>query len=122
MSSISTLVLGASDKPERYSYKAVERLRAKGHAVQALGSREGSVADVPIQTDLQNLHQPIDTVSLYLSPRWQESYAEWLLALAPRRVLFNPGTENPKLAQRLQEKGIATENACTLVLLSTDQY
>ncbi len=122
MSSKSTLVLGASDKPERYSYKAVERLRAKGHAVQALGSREGSVADVPIQTDLQNLHQPIDTVSLYLSPRWQESYAEWLLALAPRRVLFNPGTENPKLAQRLQEKGIATENACTLVLLSTDQY
>ena len=122
MPSKNTLVLGASSKPERYSYKAIERLRAAGHTVQALGSREGSVADVTIQTDTQHIHQPIDTVSLYLSPRWQESYTEWLLSIAPKRVLFNPGTENPKLVQQLISKGIAAENACTLVLLSTDQY
>jgi predicted CoA-binding protein len=118
----TTLVLGASTKVERYAYKAIQRLRAAGHAVEALGRQEGQVEDVIIQTDPTQVTTIIHTVSLYISPPHQEGYREWLLALQPERVLFNPGTENPSLAKVLRENGIVTENACTLVLLSTNQY
>jgi predicted CoA-binding protein len=118
----TTLVLGASTKVERYAYKAIQRLRAAGHPVVALGRQEGQVGDITIQTDPAQVTTAVHTVSLYLSPQHQEGYREWLLALRPERVLFNPGTENPSLSKVLRKNGIATENACTLVLLSTNQY
>ena len=117
----TTLVLGASTKPERYAFKAITQLRAKNYSVVAVGAKTGTVAGVEFKTSLQQL-PPIHTVSMYLSPARQEMYYDKIIALQPQRVLFNPGTENPAFAQRLQNEGIAVENACNLVLLATNQY
>lgn len=116
-----TLVLGASDNPSRYSYLAVNRLRAKGHPVSAIGRKKTRVADVEVadaKSDLKN----IDTVTLYLNPANQQPYYDYILSLAPKRIIFNPGTENPELEKMAEEKGIKTMEACTLVLLSTGQF
>lgn len=116
-----TLVFGASLKEERYSHMAVRRLINKGLNVVAFGLKEGSIGDV--QIDTQNLkYQNIDTVTLYLNPTRQKEYYDYILSLAPRRVIFNPGTENEEFAQLLVSKGIIAEVACTLVLLSIDEY
>ncbi|MGE5519175.1 MAG: CoA-binding protein [Candidatus Dadabacteria bacterium] len=116
-----TLVLGASPNPSRYSYLAVQRLRAHNHPVVAIGRRTGKVSDVEIAKE----HLPIDgvdTVTLYLNPRNQEEYYDYILNLHPRRIIFNPGTENDELINKAKEKGIKPLIACTLVLLSTGQY
>lgn len=118
---MKTLVIGASLNPERYAYRAVGQLRAKKHEVIALGVKDGILFDQPILTK-KVVFEDIDTVSLYVGPSRQQEYFDYLLALKPRRVLFNPGTENPKLESLLIEHGIEVERACTLVLLSTDQY
>ena len=117
----TTLVLGASTNPERYAYKAITQLRAKNYPVVAVGVKMGVVAGVEFKTNLEQL-PPIHTVSMYLSAARQEMYYDKIIALQPRRVLFNPGTENPAFAQRLQNEGIGVENACNLVLLATNQY
>jgi predicted CoA-binding protein len=116
-----TLVLGASDNPGRYSYLAMARLRGKGHPVVAIGSKQATVGDVEIGTDQQPL-TGVDTVTLYLSPLHQQQYYDYILSLHPRRVIFNPGAENPELATLAQENGIEPVEACTLVMLSTGQY
>jgi predicted CoA-binding protein len=116
-----TLVLGASDNPERYSYLAVNRLRSKGHPVAAIGRKLTKVGDVEIGTAKQAL-TGVDTVTLYLNPANQKEYYDYILSLHPRRVIFNPGAENPELAGLAQAKGIRTMEACTLVLLSTGQF
>lgn len=118
---MKTLVIGASTKPERYAYKAIERLKAKGHSVIALGLRAGEVHGETIHTEKENW-PAIDTVTLYVGPARQEHYIDYVCGLKPRRVLFNPGTENPDFENRLKAEGILAERACTLVLLSTNQY
>jgi predicted CoA-binding protein len=116
-----TLVLGASPKASRYSYTAVDSLVGKGHEVIAVGVREGQIRGIEIQTDLP---QPSDlhTITLYLNPKRQEQYYDYILSLAPKRIIFNPGTENPELVSLAKEKGIETENACTLVMLAIGNY
>jgi predicted CoA-binding protein len=116
-----TLVIGASPNPDRYSYLAVNRLLAKGHEVVALGKRPGEVQGVNIETEAKPLTD-IDTVTLYLNPRNQEQYYDYIVSLQPKRVIFNPGTENDDLEDILKEKGIKAQEACTLVLLSTGQF
>ena len=116
-----TLVLGASDNPGRYSYLAVTRLRGVGHPVVAIGRKQAKVGDVEIGTDQQPLTD-VDTVTLYLSPHHQKQYYDYILSLHPRRVIFNPGAENPELATLARENGIEPVEACTLVMLSTGQY
>lgn len=118
---MKTLVIGASSKPERYSYQAIERLVAKQHNVIALGVKRGEVNGILIHTDKKDW-EGVDTVSLYVGPVHQENYIDYVLRLNPRRVLFNPGTENPAFEARLNQAGIQAERACTLVLLSTNQY
>lgn len=117
----NTLVLGASDKPDRYSYMAVERLKAHGHHVWALGSKKGMVLETPIETDIETVPD-LDTITLYLNPTRQEMYYDYILNLAPKRIIFNPGTENDVLAEMAEAKGIQTIEACTLVMLATGQY
>ena len=117
----STLVLGASDNPSRYSNMAVQKLRSHGHPVKAIGRKKTVVQDVAVDVD----HIPftgIDTVTVYLNPRNQEEYYDYILQLSPRRIIFNPGAENPALVKLAQAKGIETLEACTLVMLSTGQY
>jgi len=116
-----TLVLGASLKSERYSNIAVHKLRNNKHEVVAFGLKSGQINDVVIDTELQN-YEAIDTVTLYLNPKRQEAYYDYIIGLKPNRVVFNPGTENPELYRLLKENNIDFEVACTLVLLSTNQY
>jgi uncharacterized protein len=116
-----TLVLGASSNPERYSYLAAVRLRNAGHPVIAVGARTGSIEGIPILTSAPETSD-IDTVTLYLGPGNQAPWTDYLLRLKPRRVLFNPGTENADLEEKLTQAGISSERVCTLVLLSAHQY
>ena len=116
-----TLVLGASLKPDRYSNFVINRLVNRGEEVVAFGIRAGQVAGVNIDTTLVD-YEALDTITLYLSPKKQLDYYDYIVSLKPKRVIFNPGTENPELYKILQENGIESEIACTLVLLSTNQY
>ncbi|SHI69255.1 CoA-binding protein [Aquimarina spongiae] len=116
-----TLVLGASLKTDRYSNLAIHRLVEHGHEVVAIGLKEGNVSGVAI-TKEPIVFKDVDTVTLYLNPRRQSVYYDYIISLHPNRVIFNPGTENPELYSQLQEVGIEVEVACTLVLLSTNQY
>lgn len=118
---MKTLVIGASAKSYRYSYKALKMLRDHHHEVVAIGARPAQVDDVVIGTEKQQFTD-IDTVTLYLNPTNQEAYYDYIVQLNPRRVIFNPGTENPAFYKTLGEHGIAVEVACTLVLLTTNQY
>jgi predicted CoA-binding protein len=121
MAQKKTVVLGASDNPSRYSFLAVRKLTAHQHPVVAIGRKKGSVAGVEIETE----HVPaegVDTITLYLNPTNQRPYYDYILGLKPRRIIFNPGTENDELIRKAEEKGIEPVIACTLVMLSTGQY
>jgi predicted CoA-binding protein len=121
MKSKKTLVIGASTNPERYSYRAVNMLVGKGHSVLAIGQKAGEVAGVKIQTKAIPVKN-IDTITLYLNPVRQRDYYNYIIEAKPKRVVFNPGTENPELYQLLELNDIEVEVACTLVLLATNQY
>ena len=116
-----TLVLGASPKPMRYSFLAIEKLVDKGHSVLAVGQHAGEVAGVKIHTKAIPLKN-IDTVTLYLNPSHQRDYYNYIVEVQPKRVIFNPGTENPEFFQLLKLNDIKVEIACTLVMLATNQY
>ncbi|MBK8470805.1 MAG: CoA-binding protein [Sphingobacteriales bacterium] len=118
---MKTLILGASDNPERYAYQALRLLRHYEHEVVAIGNRTAKVLDVAIHNTPQNTGG-IDTITIYLRPDRQTAYYDYILSLQPRRIIFNPGAENAELEQKAQQNGIKTENACTLVLLRTGQY
>lgn len=117
----ATLVLGASLKKERYSNKAIYKLRENKIPVEAIGLRVGKVSDVEIIKE-KTVFANIDTVTLYLNPKRQEGYYQYIISLKPNRVIFNPGTENKVFEALLSENDIKTEIACTLVLLATKQY
>jgi predicted CoA-binding protein len=117
----TTLVLGASANPMRYSNIAIERLARKNHPVVAIGKREGTVAGIPVETAMRKIDD-VDTVTLYLNPDNQKPYYQYILDLKPKRIIFNPGTENHELADMAIRQGIQPLEACTLVLLSTGQY
>lgn len=116
-----TLVLGASENPERYSNIAILRLLQHGKKVVAVGKKSGEVNGLVIQKEIP-LQNDIDTVTLYLNPNNQKEYYAQILALQPNRIIFNPGTENAELETLAQNQGINTLEACTLVMLSTGQY
>jgi len=116
-----TLVLGASEKTDRYSNMAVKKLVANNHDVIAIGNKEAVINDVKILKDTPAI-AGVDTVTLYLNPTNQKPYYDYILSLNPKRIIFNPGTENDELEKLATEKGIKTMEACTLVLLSTNQY
>ena len=116
-----TLVLGASTKPARYSFMAIEKLVEKGHSVLAIGQNAGEVAGIKIQTKAIPLKN-IDTVTLYLNPLRQRDYYNYIVEAQPKRVVFNPGTENPEFYQLLKLNDIKVDIACTLVMLATNQY
>lgn len=123
--SLVTIVLGASDKPERYSYKAMLALASHGHTPIGVNPRLDSIANHPCIANLvaaKAKYSDIDTVTVYLSPELSSPLLKEILAVKPRRVIFNPGSENPTLMSELTKAGVEVETACTLVLLSTAQY
>lgn len=116
-----TLVLGASDNPSRYSFLAMNRLQAHKHPVVAVGKKEVTVNGIPIHKE-HKTEEGIDTVTLYLNPKNQVEYYDYILSLKPKRIIFNPGTENDELIDKAKAAGIEPVIACTLVMLATGQY
>lgn len=116
-----TLVLGASPNPGRYAYLAANRLVKSGHSIVNVGLKTGEVAGVSIEKP-QNIHHDIDTITLYVGPQNQPPLYDYILNTHPKRIIFNPGTENSELRKMANDKGIETEYACTLVLLSIGEY
>lgn len=116
-----TLVIGASLKPERYSNLVIHRLIQYKHEVLAFGLRKGKIAGVDILTEFPD-DADVNTITLYLNPKRQQEYYQLIIGLQPKRVIFNPGTENQEFYALLDQASISYESACTLVLLSTNQY
>lgn len=116
-----TLVIGASENPERYSAKAIKALVSNNHEVVAIGLREGEVSGISFNAEKKEFPN-IDTVTLYVGPKNQPEYYDYIVGLKPKRVIFNPGTENDEFIEMLKSNDIYPEVACTLVLLSTGQY
>ena len=121
MANKKTLVLGATPNSGRYAYLAANRLVKSGHQIVNVGLRTGEVAGVPIEKP-ETIHDDIDTITLYVGPQNQEGLYDYILNTHPKRIIFNPGTENAELRRMANEKGIETEYACTLVLLSVGDY
>jgi predicted CoA-binding protein len=116
-----TLVLGASDNPSRYSYLAMNRLKAHKHPVVAVGRKEAAVNGIQIHKN-HTAEEGVDTITLYLNPQNQVEYYDYILGLKPKRIIFNPGTENTELIEKAKDAGIEPVIACTLVMLATGQY
>ncbi len=116
-----TAVFGASSNPNRYSFRAVQALRRAQIECVAIGLHPGYIDDLAIQ-QAPDCASEFHTVSLYIAPKNQAPWKEMILSLRPKRVIFNPGTENTEFESELIAKGIAAEHACTLVLLSTGQF
>lgn len=116
-----TLILGASTNPARYSFMAANRLLQYGHPIVLLGLKEGQVSGNQILTNKPKV-EDIDTITLYIGPQHQPEWYDYILSLHPKRVIFNPGTENPEFENLLIQNGIQAEEACTLVLLSIGRY
>ncbi len=116
-----TLIIGASANPDRYAYMAAERLIKSGYEIELIGKKADSIFGKVIGTEKIPFTN-IDTVTLYLSPYNQQEYYDYILSLKPRRVIFNPGTENPELQNLLAENNIDYLQTCTLILLATKQY
>lgn len=116
-----TLVIGASTNPMRYSYAAMHRLTSAGHEAIPVGVKRGEVAGKTILNEPPQLDD-VDTVTLYIGPKIQESYHDYLLDLKPKRVIFNPGTINPPFMKELEDAGVEVIDACTLVILATGDY
>lgn len=118
---MKTLVFGASLNPNRYAHRAVKRLRAADHDVVAIGGRAGEIQDVIVMTGHPAI-DAVDTVTLYVGATRQGEHEDYIINLAPRRIIFNPGAENRHFSYRARAAGIDTIEACTLVLLSTGEY
>ncbi len=116
-----TVVIGASDNPNRYAYKATISLQHHQHEVVPVGLRKGNINNIEVLTDQPHIDD-VDTVTLYVGPERQPVWYDYILSLKPKRVIFNPGTENQELEDLLHQNNISTLQACTLVLLSIGDY
>jgi predicted CoA-binding protein len=121
MANKKTLILGATPDSSKYAYLAANRLVGRGHDIVNVGIKTGEVAGVPIEKP-EAIHDDIDTITLYVGPLNQPPLYDYILKTHPKRIIFNPGTENSELRKMANEKGIETEYACTLVMLSIGDY
>ncbi|MEX2597337.1 MAG: CoA-binding protein [Salibacteraceae bacterium] len=117
-----TAIIGASPNPARYSFLATNMLRDYNHPVYPLGIRKGEIDGVEIITQWPDQIQNLDTITLYIGPQNQPEHYDYLIGLKPKRIVFNPGTENPELKKKAEVAGIETIEACTLVMLRTSQF
>lgn len=126
MQSKKTLILGATPNPTRYAYLAAEKLTNKKHEIVLVGIKKGEIFGQEIEYKTENkdltIHSDIDTITLYVGVQNQPEWYNYILKTKPKRIIFNPGTENPELIKMAKKEGIETEIACTLVLLGSNQY
>lgn len=118
----TVVVIGASNNPERYSNKAIKMLLEYGHTPVPVAPALTEVEGIPAHPAPADVSGPVDTVTMYVGPARQDALLDGIIALKPKRVIFNPGTENPDAYKRLSQAGIETTEACTLVLLRTGQF
>jgi predicted CoA-binding protein len=118
----TTMVLGASPRPERFSYDAVRSLQGKNIPVIALGKRDAEIGDTIIRKGMPSGITGVHTVTLYLSAGNQKEYYGYVLSLNPKRIIFNPGTANPEFADMARRKGIEVVNDCMLVMLKRGTF
>lgn len=116
-----TVVIGASENPSRYAFRAVQQLKRCGHEAIPIGIKSGIIADIEIQTGFPEIEE-VHTVSLYIRPAIQQQYEDYIIKLKPKRIIFNPGTENPAFIKRVRAEDIVAEIGCTLVMLSINDY
>jgi uncharacterized protein len=117
-----TLVLGASPNPDRFSFKAIKSLQRREVPVIAVGRRDADLGDIMIVKGMPENIGPVHTITLYLSAKNQKEYYNYILSLKPARIIFNPGTTNPELAEMARINGIEVINECMLVMLNTGQF
>ena len=116
-----TLILGASTNEERYAYKAAHKLSERKHEIIPVGIKRGEVAGKEIVNN-KEIFKDIDTITMYIGPKHQADWQDYILKTNPKRIVFNPGTENPELEAKAQARGIETIEACTLVMLTIGNY
>ncbi len=121
-SSQRVVIVGASDKADRYAHKAQLLLSQHGHGVVPVHPRLGSIEGMPVVADLSQVTGDVDTVTMYVGPAISQGLGDKLVAVKPKRVIFNPGSENAELQEKLEAAGIEVEEACTLVMLRTGQF
>lgn len=119
---MNVCVVGASSKPDRYSYKAMKMLQEKGHIVFPVHPKLEEIEGTKVYCAVSDIPEPVDTVTLYVGEKRSTAIADDLVKLKPRRVIFNPGAENPKLKAVLDTLGIQTFEACTLVMIITGLF
>jgi uncharacterized protein len=119
---MNVAILGASSKVDRYSFKALEMLQKHGHTVYPVNPAQTNIVGVQCYPDLKSIPDVIHTVTMYVGPRHSGGYAQQLIELNPDRIIFNPGSENFDLIEELTSEKIECMQACTLVMLSTDQF
>ena len=119
---MNVAVIGASDKPDRYSYQAVMLLQEKGHTVFPVHQRIASIEGLSVYPSIKEIKESIDTISMYVAADISTKLADDIVAKHPRRIIFNPGAENPLLNDKLKKAGIQSIEACTLVMLRTNQF
>ena len=119
---MNVAIIGASDKKHRYSYQAVMLLKEKGHDVYPVHLRVKEIEGIHVYESVRDIKQPIDTVTMYVGKEFSQRIAEDILAKKPKRIILNPGAENPELERQAKRNGIETINACTLVMLRTGQF
>ncbi|WP_338871185.1 CoA-binding protein [Spirosoma sp. SC4-14] len=116
-----TVIIGATENPSRYANRAAHSLVRYGHAIELVGLRPGQINGQPIHTGQPALTD-VDTVTMYVGPQNQPGLYAYIKSLKPRRVIFNPGTENPEFEEQLRAEGIEPVEGCTLVMLSIGTY
>ncbi len=116
------VVLGASSKPDRYSYKAIALLQEHDHTPIPVSVRDEEILGLKAVKSISQIDEPIDTVTLYVNPKILSEVVDDIIAIRPKRVIMNPGTESPEAAEQFKQHGIRVLEACTLVLLKTNQY
>lgn len=119
---MNVAVIGASDNPERFSNKAVRLLKEKGHTVFPVHQRIKTVEGLTVYPSIADIPQTVDTVSMYVAADISNALSKDILAKKPRRIIFNPGAENPQLAALASQQGVVVQNDCTLVLLRAGQF
>lgn len=119
---MNVAILGASNKPDRYSYKALQMLRECGHTPYPVHPKLEEIDGLAVYASLGEIPDPIDTITVYLAARNSNPIADQIVDAGARRVIFNPGAENPDLAERLRRSGSEPVDACTLVMLRTGQF
>jgi len=117
-----TLVLGASPNPDRFAYKAIRSLQRRSVPVIAIGRRDVDLGSLKIRKGTPDDIGIVHTVTIYMNPKNQKEYYDYIFSLNPKRIIFNPGTFNAELAETSKKRGIEVVEDCLLVMLNTGKF